>query len=133
MHQFRYNKLVRDRVLKYLLAEGGKVNFKILEGPALVKALRAKLLEEAEELAKETDPGKIVYEIADVLEVIECLQENLGIDSQKVLQVKQEKASKLGSFKKGHFVDSVEIERDHLSFSYYFDRSEKYPEIRGLG
>lgn len=130
VHKFKCEKLVRDRILEILQSGGEVVKFKTLEGDALLKALRTKLLEEAEELAKETDLDKIIYEIADVLEVIRCLSEHLGIDSEKILQAKQEKAEKLGSFKKGYFVDSVEIEKDHPRFFYYSDCPEKYPEIK---
>lgn len=130
MRQFKYGKLVRDRVLEHLQADGETVQFKVLEGETFIEALRDKLIEEAEELAKETDPEKVVYEIADVLEVIECLGESLGIALEKILRAKKEKVKKSGSFKKAYFVDSVEIENDHPSSAYYSERPDKYPEIK---
>jgi predicted house-cleaning noncanonical NTP pyrophosphatase (MazG superfamily) len=67
-----YHKLVRDEIPRIIEAGGGQPVTRVLDQAGYLVALRAKLIEEAEE-AQAAPDGQLRSELADVLEVLQAL------------------------------------------------------------
>jgi predicted house-cleaning noncanonical NTP pyrophosphatase (MazG superfamily) len=100
-------KLVRDNIPEIIRKSGREPEVKRIEGESLRKALKDKLVEEAAELRNVDDP---YGELVDVLEVIEALIEEYGLDRQRLEDARKEKLRRAGGFKKGYVL--VEDEKD---------------------
>ena len=89
-----YNKLVRDKIPDMIRAQGEMPNIRILDTEEYLCHLEAKLDEEAGEFHRE----KNLEELADILEVIYALAENLGCTREALMEVYQRKHDARGGF-----------------------------------
>ena len=78
-----YNKLVRDKIPEIIAQQGESANIRILSDKAYTAALEQKLDEETAEFHKE----KNLEELADILEVVYALADDLGYTKEDLLQV----------------------------------------------
>ncbi|OYW90712.1 MAG: hypothetical protein B7Z13_14260 [Caulobacterales bacterium 32-67-6] len=76
--RFRVEKLIRDGLPQMMRDQGLSVFCHRLDDAAFLTALKAKLLEEAQEVAS-AGPDDLVEELADVLEVIATLIAAAGL------------------------------------------------------
>ena len=81
--RFRTNILVRDKRIEEMESIGILVDYKKLSQEEYIKALRKKVVEEAQEVADEEDRDKLVYELADLREVVQTLMNVLEITETK--------------------------------------------------
>ncbi|MGH3259100.1 MAG: nucleoside triphosphate pyrophosphohydrolase [Streptosporangiaceae bacterium] len=102
-----YNKLVRDQVPEIIAADGGQPVTRLLDDASYQAALRAKLLEEAGE-AQAAPDGKLLPELADVLEVIQALARAHDINWGEVVSEAGRKRAERGGFDKRIFLQYVE-------------------------
>lgn len=101
------SKLVRDGIPGVIRQSGREPGIKQLSGEKLKAALKEKLVEEAREL---TEADDIYEELADVLEVVEAIAEQYGIDRRKLEKVKKEKYRRVGGFKRGYYLEDDQHE-----------------------
>ncbi|WP_174590897.1 nucleoside triphosphate pyrophosphohydrolase [Methanocella conradii] len=106
------SKLVRDKVPDIIRESGREPVVKPISGEGLKKALKDKLVEEAVELKNSND---LYDELADVLEVVEALIEQYGLDRQKLEEARKEKLHRAGGFKRGYLL----IEKDEKHKAQY--------------
>ena len=92
-----FNKLVRDRIPAIIQAAGQECAIETMDEGAFHQALRAKLLEEAQEAAVATSK-ELVTELADLYEVIDTLMAAYSIDREAVLTEQRRKHSERGGF-----------------------------------
>ena len=80
--RFKINKLIRDKLPTLLDTKHIKVYTSILEDTTYLESLKAKLMEEANEVIHAKTALEIQEELADLLEVIQalCLAHNLVYD-----------------------------------------------------
>lgn len=123
---FQLNKLVRDRIVEFNLARGGKVEYTVLEGGTFTKALVAKLVEEAKELQ---GSQVSVEELADLQEIINQIRENLGVTEEDLQAVQDKKRLKNGGFKKGHFIQKLTLPANNEWVKYYASDPTRFPEL----
>jgi predicted house-cleaning noncanonical NTP pyrophosphatase (MazG superfamily) len=90
-------KLVRDKIPQIIRAEGGEPVVRIAEAGEYRELLRAKLVEEAGEVAT-ADDAHVLEELADVLEVVLALAADLGLDAGGLEKLRAAKAADRGSF-----------------------------------
>ncbi|HEX8326650.1 MAG TPA: nucleoside triphosphate pyrophosphohydrolase [Hymenobacter sp.] len=90
-------KLVRDRIPALIAESGRRCATEVLTEVELQQALRAKLVEEAQEILA-ADPGELPTELADVLEVFEALVEAHGLDPAAIRHVQQARRAERGGF-----------------------------------
>lgn len=102
-----HNKLVRDRIPEIIENDHKTCATRILDNNEYLKCLKAKLLEECHEVI-EADEDSIKKEIADVLEVLEALENTLHINHQEILSIKEKKAHNNGAFEKKIYLEYVE-------------------------
>ncbi len=95
------SKLVRDRIPDVIRASGREPEVTHVKGEMLKQALKDKLIEEALELK---DTEDVEEELADVLEVVDAIIGNYGIDRSKLAILQKEKHDRLGGFSCGHYM-----------------------------
>lgn len=128
--RFRTNILVRDKRIEEMESIGILVDYKKLSQEEYIKALRKKVVEEAQEVADEENRDKLVYELADLREVVQALTKALKITDSEISAAQNKKREKSGGFAEKHFTNFVEIENDNPAITYYLQRPNKYPEIK---
>ena len=99
-----YDKLVRDGIPAIIEADGEVPVTHVVDGDAYEERLFEKLDEETTELREEPSAD----ELADVLEVLDALREQLGVDEDELERVRAEKAAERGRFDDGVVLERVE-------------------------
>lgn len=99
-----YNKLVRDKIPDIIRQQGETPTVRILEDEEYTRCLEGKLIEEVAEYRRD----KNIEELADILEVVFALAENLGATKEDLMNAYQEKNEKRGGFSKRIFLISKE-------------------------
>jgi len=98
------SKLVRDKIPAIIESKGQVPSIRILSGAEYTDALEQKLDEEVGEYHKD----KNLEELADILEVIYALSENLGHSKEELLTAYEQKHLQRGGFQKRIFLISNE-------------------------
>lgn len=96
-----FKKLVRDKVPESIEQKGESVTHTRVSGDHLVKALKAKLLEESIEVMDAQSTSDTLEELADVLEVIHAISKHLNISMKSIEENRKQKRSKRGGFDEG--------------------------------
>jgi predicted house-cleaning noncanonical NTP pyrophosphatase (MazG superfamily) len=94
-----YNKLIRDRIPEIIQSDGKKFETEILSELEFRKALRQKLIEEAQEAA-EADSDELSKEIADLYEVIDAIINAYGLDQNAILELQNQRRQERGGFER---------------------------------
>ena len=129
MRKFAFKKLVRDKIVENIIANGNTPKWKVLASDEYLSELKKKVGEEAEEIAK-AEGEDIVKELADVQELIDTILEELNISKEEFAKIKEKKNEKAGAFKKKHYIEYVETTDDSEWVQYYLKSPKKYPEIK---
>lgn len=94
------NKLVRDRIPAIIEARGKRAVFRVLENGEYTAALERKLDEEVREFHSD----KNLEELADILEVVYALTENIGATKEQLLEAYEKKHAERGGFRERIFL-----------------------------
>ncbi len=92
-----YDKLVRDLIPDIIRGDGHACAVETLDNEAFRRALRNKLVEEAQEAADASDDD-LVTELADLQEVVDALIQAYGYTHQTVAGMQQERRGQRGGF-----------------------------------
>lgn len=103
-----YNKLVRDKILEIIEADGLKYNARVLEPQELLIEVKAKMIEEAKEFQGADTANESVEELADVLELVHTALSALGVTYEELEEVRLQKKEKRGGFEKAIYLVDVE-------------------------
>jgi predicted house-cleaning noncanonical NTP pyrophosphatase (MazG superfamily) len=98
-------KLVRDRIPEIIRAAGGEPETWALSEADYVRALRAKVFEEVNELLA-ADAGGMAEEAADVLEVIQALVRTSNVAWADVERIQHRKQEERGAFNNRVWLES---------------------------
>ena len=90
----KYDKLVRDKIPSIIESQGKTANIRILDDAEYASCLERKLDEEVREFHKD----KNLEELADILEVVYALTENLGCTREELMEAYQKKHDERGGF-----------------------------------
>ena len=99
-----YNKLVRDKIPEMIRAQGETPHIRILEDEEYTAHLEAKLDEEVGEFHRDRN----LEELADIMEVVYGLTEDLGHTRQELEAVCRRKHEARGGFRDRIFLISKE-------------------------
>lgn len=102
-----YHKLVRDGIPRIIEADGGQAVTRVLDQAGYLMALRAKLMEEAEE-ARAASDRQLRSELADVLEVLRALATAHGMSWEDVVAEAARKRDERGGFDQRIFREYVD-------------------------
>ncbi|HSX32835.1 MAG TPA: nucleoside triphosphate pyrophosphohydrolase [Candidatus Saccharimonadales bacterium] len=128
MPKFKFSKLVRDKIVDNQTATGSKAVFRQLSPAEHKQELVSKIIEEAKEITQATQE-EVAAEIADVQQAIDDLKELYGLNDTDIAEAQKAKNKKNGAFKKGLYVDYIEMDEDNPWIGYYRKHADRYPEI----
>jgi len=97
----KYNKLVRDKIPEYIQSKGGAPVWHIADADEYQQKLYEKLQEEVDEFLATPN----AEELADILEVIEAIRDNLRISATDLRLIKDKKSNERGKFRKKIILD----------------------------
>jgi predicted house-cleaning noncanonical NTP pyrophosphatase (MazG superfamily) len=98
-----YIKLVRDKIPQIIEADGRKCEIRIADKKEHYELLEAKLQEEVQEFLE----AKNLEELADVMEVLYTLADNLGYSEEELMKKRKEKKEERGGFREGLVLERV--------------------------
>lgn len=128
MPKFKFNKLVRDKIVEHQISSGAKPQYHKLSDQQHKEALVSKIIEEAREILQ-ADQSEVASEIADVQQAIDDLKLRFGLASSAIAKAQKAKNDKNGSFSQGIFIDHVAVAHDDKWAEYYRQNPDRYPEI----
>lgn len=129
MPKFKFDKLVRDKVVDDQIASGAKPAYRALDPDEHRQELVRKIVEEAQEILK-APLEELAGELADVQQAIDDLRDLCGLSPADIAQAQEAKNEKKGAFKKGVYVDYVEVSEDNPWISHWRKNADRYPEIQ---
>lgn len=129
MPKFKFDKLVRDKIVDSQIATGAKPTFHILNPAEHKRELADKIVEEAKEITQ-AGPDEVAAEIADVQQAIDDLKGLYVLSDEDIAKAQEAKREKNGAFKKGLHVDYVEVNEDYPLIGHFRQNADRYPEIK---
>ena len=154
MRTFRYDKLVRDKIVPEMEDEGSIVVWHMLDDVEFNQEIARKLEEELDELDEQVgqDRERDLKELADVAEVYEIAFELLNqdeyydllesamnelekgidiweIDPQELLDAKAAKIERMGAFMTRTYIETVSVDDTNPWLKRYLESPDKYPEV----
>lgn len=131
MSTFQYNKLVRDNIPDWHRAAGHMVHGRQLASGELLKALVAKLHEEADEVDGATTREELIEEIGDVQQIINDICAGQGIAQDELAASIEKKTVRKGGFLHGEYIETVTIPNEDDKWAQYCRNApDKYPEVK---
>ena len=104
MARVEFNKLIRDRIKEKIEENGDTCEVKVLDDQAFEAALREKLIEEANELAKSASREEFLSEYADLMVVLDELASRYELSEADIKLALLESMEKKGGFKNRQFL-----------------------------
>jgi predicted house-cleaning noncanonical NTP pyrophosphatase (MazG superfamily) len=129
MRTFAYKKLVRDDILSQMLSLGAHPRHRTLGDQEYLRELGKKIVEEGSEITP-GDPDKLLEELADLQEVIDCMLAALGKSADQLKVAQAKKNSKFGSFTKRVYLDTAELPDTYPWIAHLESNPDRYPEIK---
>lgn len=99
-----FNKLVRDKIPQIIESNGGKANVRVLSKEEYARYLEEKLDEEVAEYHRD----HTIEELADVLEVVYALSEEMGYTRSQLEEIHGKKHRERGGFAQRYLLISTE-------------------------
>ena len=99
-----YNKLVRDKIVDIIEADGRKAEYRILDNVEFRNELNKKLQEEVHEYLEDNN----VEELADIVEVIYGILNSMNVSIDDFEKIRLAKKEKRGAFAKKIFLEKSE-------------------------
>lgn len=99
----KYDKLVRDKIPEVIKKSGKECEFIVAPKEERYELLERKLKEEVGEFLEDRN----LEELADVMEVLFGLADNLGYSEEDLLRLREKKKEERGGFKDGVVLKSV--------------------------
>lgn len=100
----KYNKLVRDKIVDIIEADGRKAEYRILNKAEYKQELKKKLQEEVNEYLEDNN----IEELADIIEVVYVIVDAMDASIGELEKVREAKAKERGEFKKKIFLVEAE-------------------------
>lgn len=113
---FLCNRLARDKVVENFESTGASCKVSTLSPAEHTKALEAKTRDER------------IAELADLHEILACLQKLYGITREEVQEQQDKKNNARGSMADGIFLKEFSMTSDHKLFEYFAGQPERYPK-----
>lgn len=127
---FKFDKLIRDKILEMMHSTDCIVHNKKLEGAELIAALKNKLLEEAHEVAASKSVEELKEELADLMEVVSAILPAHKLDPTEIEKIRKAKNLQKGGFMQEIYVSSIKIDESNPEINRYLTQSTKYPNIK---
>lgn len=103
-----YNKLVRDKILEIIEADGKKYSSRILTDKEYAEHLAKKFMEEAQELLEAGEDDDVLGELSDIVELVHAKLKLVNKSWEDMEKIRIKKLDSRGGFSKKIFLESVE-------------------------
>ena len=103
-----YNKLVRDKILEIIEADGKAYKSRILTDKEYAEALAHKFAEEAKELLEAGEDEDVLGELSDIVELVHAKLKLVNKSWEDMEKIRIKKLDTRGGFDKKIFLESVE-------------------------
>lgn len=120
---------MRDNIAADMKRLGQRPAYKKLSDTQYKRALLAKLEEEVGEI-KLSDNMDMIKELADVLEVIEALSVQAGVDFKQIRQMQKVRRQERGGFDKRVYIESLTLSDDDSWAQYYASQPDRFKEVK---
>lgn len=98
-----YNKLVRDKIIDIIEADGRIAKYRILDDNEYRQELNKKLQEEVKEYLEDNN----VEELADIIEVIYGILNSMDVSIKEFEKIRINKQEKRGAFEKKVYLEEA--------------------------
>ena len=98
-----YNKLVRDKIIDIIEADGRITKYRILDDNEYRQELNKKLQEEVKEYLEDNN----VEELADIVEVIYGILNSMDVSIKEFEKIRINKQEKRGAFEKKIYLEEA--------------------------
>lgn len=98
-----YNKLVRDKIIDIIEADGRIAKYRILDDNEYRQELNKKLQEEVKEYLEDNN----VEELADIVEVIYGILNSMNVSIKEFEKIRMNKQEKRGAFEKKIYLEEA--------------------------
>ncbi len=98
-----YNKLVRDKIIDIIEADGRIAKYRILDDNEYRQELNKKLQEEVKEYLEDNN----VEELADIIEVIYGILNSMDVSIKEFEKIRINKQEKRGAFEKKIYLEEA--------------------------
>lgn len=130
MRTFKFDKIIRDKLPQKMIDIGIKVNRKEnLSQKEIIQYLKAKVVEEAQEVFDAQTQPELIEEIADLTEALQELLRSSSIETSQIEDARIAKKETKGGFTNAIVVNTVDIDPEHEFTEYYSSNPKKYPEV----
>ena len=99
-----YNKLIRDKIIDIIEADGRRAKYRILDANEYRQELNKKLQEEVKEYLEDNN----VEELADIIEVIYGILNSMDVSIKEFEKIRRNKQEKRGAFEKKIYLEEAE-------------------------
>lgn len=124
MPRFKFNKLVRDKIIEHQESSGMTTRYRLLTSKQHKEHLIKKIIEEAKEIL-EAKPNVMASEIADVQQAIDDLIWKTGLTKRQIKAEQDKKLKKNGSFKRGIYIEYTDVPEQNEWLKYYSDHYDR--------
>ena len=108
---------------------GSLIHWTRLDDDTYDKHLRLKLVEESHEVCQAKTKEELGLELADILEIIDCICNVNALSFDEVRALQEKKRAERGSFVERKYVTVAEHPDDSQGLKYCLCDPDKYPEI----
>jgi predicted house-cleaning noncanonical NTP pyrophosphatase (MazG superfamily) len=130
MKKYRLNKLWRDNAASQLeMHDGAIIHRYILNDDEYRIQLGLKLKEEAAEVDAAQNRQELIEEMADVLEVLDCIIAFNDLDLSEIKAVQDKKRQARGSYRAREFVTIAQAVPGSFLHQYYLKSPDRHQEI----
>ena len=98
-----YNKLIRDKIIDIIEADGRRAKYSILDDNEYRQELNKKLQEEVKEYLEDNN----VEELADIVEVIYGILNSMDVSIKEFEKIRINKQEKRGAFEKKIYLEEA--------------------------
>lgn len=98
-----YNKLIRDKIIDIIEADGRRAKYRILDDNEYRQELNKKLQEEVKEYLEDNN----VEELADIVEVIYGILNSMDVSIKEFEKIRINKQEKRGAFEKKIYLEEA--------------------------
>ena len=129
MRYFKFNKLVRDKVVENMIQNKQvPVGIRVLSDEEFEQELIKKLAEEVSELKDVKSKDELLDELVDVVEILNYIKKQLQISTSEINEKVSAKKKKSGGFDNKVYIEKVGVLEGSEWINYYQINSDRYPE-----
>lgn len=127
--RFKCDKLIRDNIAHNLQKKDITVYQHVMKHDEYLKALAAKLIEEAHEVVEAQNKEELTAELGDMLELIHTIVREHGINPDVLEKMRSAKRLLNGAFDGKAYCSHIESDESNPHVQYYVDRPKQYPQF----